>query len=66
MKLKKEILERFLAEVGREIGIRKQVYPRFVKTGRMDPTEADERLKTLEELYQFLKEFRDADVTIRS
>lgn len=37
-----------LAEVRREIGLRKRVYPRWVKDGRMTQVAADEQIAAME------------------
>lgn len=44
-----------LREVGREIGLRKNVYPRFVANGKMTQAEADRHIECLEAVYATLK-----------
>lgn len=44
-----------IAEVGREIGLRKNVYPGFVARGKMDQAEADEHIARMEAAYKTLK-----------
>ncbi len=41
-----------LAEIEREIGMRKRVYPREVQGGRMTQAEADRRLSIMEAIAQ--------------
>jgi hypothetical protein len=48
-----------VAEVGREIGMRKHVYPRLVRKRQMTEAEAKDRIARLEAAYQTLKALRD-------
>lgn len=44
-----------IAEVGREIGLRKNVYPGFVARGKLTQEEADEHIARIEAAYKTLK-----------
>lgn len=44
-----------ISEVGREIGLRKNVYPGFVVRGKMRQGEADEHIARMEAAYTTLK-----------
>lgn len=49
-------------EVGREIGLRRTVYPRFVENKRMTQEVADKHRTDLEAAYATLKRLRDLTV----
>lgn len=56
-------LDQQIAEVGREIGLRRQVYPGFIARGKLSKEEADGHLARMEAVYatlKWLKENRDA------
>lgn len=44
-----------ISEVGREIGLRRNVYPSMVARGKMRQAEADEHLRRIEAAYETLK-----------
>lgn len=44
-----------IREVGREIGLRKSVYKKFVASGRMTQNDSDELIGKMEAAYQTLK-----------
>jgi len=46
---------RMIKCVGREIGLRKNVYPKFVKRGKMTQEEANDEIKAMEAVYIFLR-----------
>lgn len=48
-----------IAEVGREIGLRRSVYPTFIARGKMTQEEADEHLARMEAAYATLIWLRD-------
>ena len=48
-------LEQQIAEVGRELGLRRNVYPGMVARGRMTQGEADMHLARLDAAYSTLK-----------
>jgi hypothetical protein len=52
-------IEQQIAEVGRELGIRRGVYPQFIARGRMSKEEADEHITRLEAVYSTLLWLRD-------
>lgn len=52
-------LETFISEVGREVGLRTNLYPRWVSQGKMTPEEASRRKQTMTDLYEFLKGLRE-------
>jgi len=41
--------------VGRELGVRKNVYPKWVNNGRMTQKKADEEINTMREIYEYFK-----------
>lgn len=45
--------------VGREIGLRKAVYPRFVTSGKISQPKADHELQAMSAVYETLKQLRD-------
>lgn len=50
-----------IAEVKREIGMRRHVYPRFVDQKRITQSQADERITVLEAVLDTLTEVRARD-----
>lgn len=48
-----------IAEVGREIGLRRNVYPGFVARGKLTQAAASEHLARMEAVYETLKAVRD-------
>lgn len=48
-------LEQQIAEVGRELGLRRNVYPSFVARGKMTQEEADDHIARLDAVYSTLK-----------
>ena len=44
-----------IKEVGREIGIRRNVYAKWVKAGRLTQTQSDLQIRNMEFAYAFLK-----------
>jgi hypothetical protein len=48
-------LKEQIAEVGREIGLRKNVYPKFVASKRMTQAGADMHITRMEAAYRTLK-----------
>ena len=55
----KIVLADQIAEVGREIGLRRNVYPRFVSVGKMTQEEAGHMKVRLEAVYTTLVWLRD-------
>ena len=53
--LSKVTLAQQIAEVGREIGLRRNVYPGFVARGKFDKGEADEHIRRMEAALATLK-----------
>ena len=47
--------------VGREIGMRKNVYPKFLKSGRITQEKADYEIACMEQVYQTLKRLRELE-----
>ena len=41
--------------IGRELGMRKGVYPKWVNSGRMTQEKADEEINTMSEIYEYFK-----------
>lgn len=46
--------------VGREIGLRRAVYPKFIASKRMTPENAALEIERMEAVYETLKKLRDA------
>lgn len=44
--------------VGRELGLRKNVYPRFLRSGRITQEKADHEIAAMEAVYETLKRLR--------
>jgi len=51
-------LELQIKAVGREIGMRRGAYPKFVASGRMKQEAADAELAAMEAVYQTLKDLQ--------
>ena len=52
----KEQITKWKNCVGRELGVRKNVYPKWVNNGRMTQKKADEEINTMREIYEYFKE----------
>lgn len=61
----KHSIDAQIAEVGREIGLRRNVYPGFVSRGKMRQAEADMHIDVMEAAYATLKWIRDHEAEIR-
>ncbi len=55
-------LKEMVDAAGREVGLRKNVYPGMVARGKISQAKADHELAAMEAIYQYLK--RDLDVTL--
>ncbi len=53
-------LDRQVAEVRREVGLRRRVYPRWVSQGKMTQVEADRRIEAMEAVQKTLENLRDS------
>lgn len=53
-----EQLERWISEIGREIGLRMNVYPKWIKDGKMNATDANRHKRNMDEIYDFFKSMR--------
>lgn len=51
----KHTIEEQIAEVGREIGLRRNVYRGYVARGKMEQSEADDHIAKMESVYATLK-----------
>ena len=51
-------LDQQIAEVKRELGMRRHVYPRFVQGGRISQTQANERIALLEAVLETLEQLK--------
>jgi hypothetical protein len=60
----KRAIEEQIAEVGREIGLRKNVYANFVARHKLTQAEADEHIARMEAAYETLKWVRDHRVEL--
>ena len=47
-----------IACVGREVGLRKNVYPKWVASGRMDADKSADELAKMQAVYDLLKALR--------
>lgn len=45
-----------IKEAGRELGMRRATYPKWVKSGRMTQAEADQRIAGMDAIYATLKQ----------
>lgn len=54
-------LEEQIAEVERELGMRRRVYPRFVEAGKMSRQKADRQVADLEAVLLTLRRLHDPD-----
>lgn len=50
-----EQIKRFKNCIGRELGLRKRVYPKWVVAGRMKQEIADKEIATMSEIYEYFK-----------
>ena len=50
-----EQIKRFKNCIGRELGLRKRVYPKWVISGRMKQETADTEIATMSEIYEYFK-----------
>ena len=48
-------LPEMLAELEREIALRKRVYPRWVQAGRLSAAKAERQIEVMEQLAEYLK-----------
>jgi hypothetical protein len=53
-------LEQQIKCVGREIGMRRNVYPKFVGSGKMSQEKADYEIAAMTAVYETLKNLRTA------
>ena len=51
--------------VGREIGMRKNVYPRWVANGKMTQAKADHEIAAMEATLETLKQFGELEERLR-
>jgi hypothetical protein len=49
------ILEEMIEEIDREVDVRKRVFPRWVKDGKLEPQEAERRIMLLEAASTYLR-----------
>ena len=59
----KEQLQRFKNCIGRELGMRKSVYPKWVNSGRMKQETADTEINTMSEIYEYFKSLQAENCT---
>lgn len=50
-----EKLDRWIRCVGRELGLRTSLYPKWVKEGKMKSEDAFNEKRSMEEIYEYLK-----------
>jgi hypothetical protein len=58
----KTTIEDQIKDVGREIGMRRAFYPRWVASGKLTQAQADHQIACLDDIYahlKLLKEWRD-------
>lgn len=53
--MNKEQVTKWRNCVGRELGMRKGVYPKWVNSGRMTQEKADDEINTMSEIYEYFK-----------
>jgi hypothetical protein len=54
-------LERQIACLRREVGLRKRVYPRWIQNGRMTQEQADSQIEAMEAAQATLERVRDEE-----
>lgn len=54
-----EQIKRFKNCIGRELGLRKRVYPKWVYVGRMKQETADTEIATMSEIYEYFKSLEE-------
>lgn len=59
-------IEKQIAEVGREIGLRRNVYAGFVERKKMTQAEADERIACMSAVYETLKWLQRNSETVKA
>ena len=48
-----DVITKWKICIGRELGLRRSVYPKWVKSGRMTQLNADEEINTMSEIYAY-------------
>lgn len=51
--------------VGRELGLRRNVYPKWIAKGRMTQEQADREIATMEAVYETLKRLEAESARVR-
>jgi len=59
--MENEKIENAIKEVGREIGLRKNLYPKWIQSGRLTQQKADEQIENMSNAYEILKSFKQAN-----
>lgn len=54
-------LDEQIKAVGREIGLRKAVYPKFLKSGRITQEKADYEIAAMSAVYETLKRLQGSE-----
>ena len=54
--MKTETIQKWLNCIGRELGMRQRVYPKWVNSGRMTQEKADIEISTMAEIYYYFKD----------
>lgn len=56
----KEQITKWKNCIGRELGMRKNIYPKWINNGRMTQSKANEEINTMAEIYEFFKNLESA------
>ena len=59
-----EQIKKFKNCIGRELGMRKNVYPKWVNSGRMKQETADFEINTMSEIYEYFKKLEELHKSI--
>jgi hypothetical protein len=59
----KTTLDQQIRDVGRELGMRRACYPKWVANGRMTQAEADHQIDCMDDIYALLKSLKKVDPT---
>lgn len=55
MEIEKEKLKKAIQEVGREIGLRRNFYPKWIQSGRLTVEKSNEQINNMVYAYEVLK-----------
>jgi hypothetical protein len=65
MRKQKTTLDQQIRDVGRELGMRRSCYPKWVATGRLTQAEADHQIACMDDIYTLLKSLKGVGKRIK-